>query len=660
MLMNEKMIKEINELIRSYIKKGHTSVSYAVMIDGELIANDSLGTTGGLDPKPATTDSTYNVASLSKIFTAAAVMKCVDMGRLELDTPVIRYIPNLKTMNAGYEKITLRQCLSHSCALPGTQWIDFSVSDQSEVEFYKDAFQYFSDSYLKAEPGKFSVYCNDGFTLAEMCVAAVSDEKSFSEFTRVHVTDPLGAYSSRFAGSYNPDYTLVAQGKAPQELVTTQGLGGLTTSMKDLVKFASQFLPDYGGSDIHILSEDSMKEIKTPQGKTFLKKDTSTPTYGLGWDNVNYQLPEYDLGEGCLRKGGASFQFGSNMMVVPKYNAVVAVSQTYDCGLNPRDLSLKMLALCLQEVKGINMTRHKVVSENFRKKWGGDYVDNNGLMHFTFHGTRLYIFREGSDDTKSEMFEFSLANTGRGFVSKDGHKVVFEQANGKQYALVEYDGLTAPLAEKLKKTKDLSATWKKRLNKKYVIIDLKWFDENIVDMNAGFALKPLGENQGYMAASFSGGSSGVTDVPIKSVNANIATGFLDAPDNASRDQVTTIFSKVKGAEYCVTNSYTYVDTASLKEYVSDEKCMEEAEAKATTLADGKKLSAAFHITKEHPLKSVKNLYTENYRCLILNEALNTVTDTLMNAFDEKTGEPEGFREMTSGYLLITRKPEGKR
>lgn len=651
--MREELQRQTNALIEQYLKKGYTSVSYAVWIDGEIVVNDSFGTTGGLHPEKATTDSTYNVASLSKIYTTAAVMKCVDMGRLDLDTPVITYLPELKFINEGADRITLRQCLSHSCALPGTQWIDFSVSDQKDVDFYKDALDYFSNSYLKAEPGKFSVYCNDGFTLAEMCVARVSDEQSFSEFTRVHITDPLGAFSSRFAGSNHPDYTMVAQGKAPKELVTAQGLGGLTTSMKDLTLFASQFLPNYGGNPVHILSEASIKEIVTPQGKTFLKKDTSSPTYGLGWDNVNYTLPGYDLGEGTLRKGGASFQFGSNLMVIPKYNAVVCMSETYDCGLNTRDLSLKILALCLMEVKGINMTRHKPVTDSFRKQWEGDYADNNGLIHISFFGTRCYLIRESTDGKKSEMFEFGMANTGRGFVSKDGHKLVFEQANGGRYALIEYDGLCAPLAQKLKKAPKLGKTWENRLDKKYVIINLKWYDENIVDMNAGFAIRKLGENPGYMAVSFSGGSEGVTDVPIRPLTAQRATGFLDAPDNASRDQVTTLFFKEKGAEYCITNSYLYKEAASLSVYRGEEAALSEilAETEKTEKADR---SFAFRIEKETPLQSMK-LLSKEYRCLVLNEALNTVTDTLMNPVNEETGEPEGFREMKSGYLLMTKK-----
>ena len=91
--MNEELRKELSAMAAMELPEKYTSVSYAVMIGGEIVARDNLGTTGGEDPKPAHEKCTYNVASISKIFCTTAVMQLVEKGLLDLDKPVIEYVP---------------------------------------------------------------------------------------------------------------------------------------------------------------------------------------------------------------------------------------------------------------------------------------------------------------------------------------------------------------------------------------------------------------------------------------------------------------------------------------------------------------------------------------------------------------------------------------
>ena len=618
---------ELNQIIGYYLAKKHTSTSYAVMIDGKLVANDSLGTTGGKDPKPATVDNTYNVASISKMFTTTCVMQLVEAGKLDLDVPVITYIPEFKMLSEGYKRVTLRQCLSHSCGLPGTQWLNFSVSDMSEVDYYKDALNFYANSHLKAEPGEYSVYCNDGFTLAEMCVAAVSEEKSFSEYCRIHVTDPLKAWSSRFAQSYNKDYTIIAEGKGPTELVTSQGLGGLTTSMKHLVLFGNEFLK----TKSKMLSRKSMDEMAKKQGVTFLKKDEATSFYGLGWDNVNYQHPDYDLGEGSVRKGGASFQFGSQLLVVPKYKAVVAVSQTYDCCLDTRDLALKLLAVSMLREKGVNITRFKDVPESFEKKYGGDYLTPYTPMVVHFHGPLLFVTAEDSRGNK-RMINESMGYTGRCFEDLRNRKLVFESVGAERYMLLNELERFEPMAQKARDGKALSKTWLDRIGKKYVNVSITPYDEVASCMMAGFVLKRFKDTKGIMIVCFQNvdeGNDGVMDCPVKPLSANIATGFLNTPDNPSRDLISPIFTYKNGVEYCDAGSYRFRDCASLPVYQGQGFEPRTDETKAYSF--GYKLSELPEIPAGR-------------RIMVLNEDLDCVYDSLMMS--------DPYKPVEKGYLLL--------
>ena len=217
-------------------------------------------------------------------------IELVEQGKVDLDTPIVEYLPDFKMLDERYRQITLRHCLNHTSGLPGTQWKHFSTADVSENHYYEEVYDYMAHSYLKAAPGEYSTYCNDGFTLAEMVVAQVSGQ-SYAEYCMEHITEPIGAHSSRLSPVRNTDYPLVKEGKKPGELLLIQGGAGYTTTMMDLCKFGQQFL-----GDSKILSQKSKEEMSKRQGATFLEEDIRSTAFGLGWDSVCYSDPDYDLG----------------------------------------------------------------------------------------------------------------------------------------------------------------------------------------------------------------------------------------------------------------------------------------------------------------------------------------------------------------------------
>ncbi|TKI25055.1 serine hydrolase domain-containing protein, partial [Bacillus mycoides] len=106
--------------------------------------------------------------------------------------------------------------------------------------------QQLSNQSLKADPGAFSVYCNDGFTLAEILVERVSG-MSFTEFLHQRFTEPLKMNHTKTpqdkwrdekrAGLYFPAY----QGQLPIESVNVIGTGGVSSTAEDMVRFSQLF-----------------------------------------------------------------------------------------------------------------------------------------------------------------------------------------------------------------------------------------------------------------------------------------------------------------------------------------------------------------------------------------------------------------------------------
>lgn len=557
------LTENLSEILRYGLAKDFTSVSYAIMKDGELLAADSLGTQDDEAKTDATTKSTYNVASVSKIFCAVAVMQLVEQGKVTLDTPVCEYLPRFYMPDERYRKITLRHCLSHTSGLPGTQWKGFSVSNIEGADYYADVYEYMANNYLKADPGEYAVYCNDGFTLAEMVVAEVTGE-SYADYCMNHITEPIHTPSTRLAPNRNPEYPLVHEKNRTEELLLIQGGAGFTTCMSDLCTFGNQFL-----TDSSIISKESKSEMGTKHGRTFLQQDNSSTNYGLGWDNVCYTHPDYDLGEGVLLKGGNSFQFTTKFIVIPKYNAVLAISETHDCQIDVTDVILRMFAVAMLE-QGINIYKSFTpIPEEYISENAGTYLVPSGILHFHMYGAHCSITM---DDTRGGTREWlkPMHFDGIQFHGEEKRTLTFEKHGNDTYALSCFNGVTYPMAQKVLPSDAVSDAWKNRVQKKYIVTNATPYDIVINEIMTGFQLSLLKDEEGIIMLSFSGrensGVYGLFESAVKPIDDNRATGFLNTPSNPSRDLMSPVFEQRDGIEYCICASYHYRDASTLPLY----------------------------------------------------------------------------------------------
>src|SRR5947208_15958977 len=143
------------------------------------------------------TDSTmFGIGSVSKMFATIAVMQLVDRGVVDLDTPLVTYLPAFRMAAGGYENITVRMLLNHSSGFPGTDSRNMII--RSPVPGYLDqVLQTLSMSRLKAPPGYLRVYCNDGFTITAPLVQALSG-KSYVHFGQDESLTPIGMANIRY------------------------------------------------------------------------------------------------------------------------------------------------------------------------------------------------------------------------------------------------------------------------------------------------------------------------------------------------------------------------------------------------------------------------------------------------------------------------------
>ena len=320
-------IQEGQTAVQELINQGASAVAIALVDDKRIIWSQRFGL-ADRDTGQMPTDSTmFGTGSVSKMFATIAVMKLVDRGVVDLDTPLVTYLPAFRMAAAGYENITVRMLLNHSSGFPGSDYRNAII--RSPVPGYLDqVLQTLSMSRLKAPPGYMSVYCNDGFTITAALVQAMSG-KSYVQFVQDEILTPLGMANTRYplsafpAGSYAKAY--VKGAAKPQEFVNTLASGAVYSTADDMARIAMMFLSGGRVGTTRILSGASVAEMAKDQTiGSFDPIHNESLAYGLGWDSVS-QPGLAAVGFDGWAKGGDSSDYHAALVVSPQAQLGIVV-----------------------------------------------------------------------------------------------------------------------------------------------------------------------------------------------------------------------------------------------------------------------------------------------------------------------------------------------
>lgn len=184
----------INLTQKALAQTNTSSASMALISRDGLIWAHAIGTLGkaqGPDSKaeqPVTPDTLYCIGSCSKLFATVAALQLVDRGLIDLDTPIKQYLPLFSMRSLEYRHITVRMLLNHQSGFPGSDYSNaFTTLPYSTYSM--QVLETLSMARLKHAPGEMSVYCNDGFTLIEQVVGAVTGV-AYVDFIQRNILDP--------------------------------------------------------------------------------------------------------------------------------------------------------------------------------------------------------------------------------------------------------------------------------------------------------------------------------------------------------------------------------------------------------------------------------------------------------------------------------------
>jgi CubicO group peptidase (beta-lactamase class C family) len=284
----------------------------SVVKDGQVLFQKGYGYADVEQKKPVLPDQTlFRPGSISKLFTATAVMQLVEQGKLDLDRDVNDYLDFL-IPKTYLEPVTLRQLLTHTGGFEETLKNLF-VAHESDIKPLR--------TYLVSEmparifpPGKIPSYSNYGFTIAGYIVERVSGEK-FERYIEDHILKPLGMNNSTFDQPLPPQLApqmskgYLSSSKNPRdfEFVQAAPAGSLTTTAADMTRFMLAFLQDGALDGVSILKPETVRQMEARQ----FEFHPMLP--GLGITFMEYLVDPVRI----IAHGGDTVYFHSDMILVP-------------------------------------------------------------------------------------------------------------------------------------------------------------------------------------------------------------------------------------------------------------------------------------------------------------------------------------------------------
>jgi CubicO group peptidase (beta-lactamase class C family) len=189
---------EIERLFNAWVERQHIpGAAFGVIIDGDLVLVKTAGVRDISNKAPVTPDTLFRIASMTKSFTAMSILKLRDEGKLSLDDPVARYIPELAELpypTGDSPVLTIRHLLTHSEGFPeDNPWGDRQLAQTDEtLSRWMRAGIPFSNA-----PGVAYEYSNYGFGILGQIVARVSG-RPYADYVRTNILTPLGMTASTF------------------------------------------------------------------------------------------------------------------------------------------------------------------------------------------------------------------------------------------------------------------------------------------------------------------------------------------------------------------------------------------------------------------------------------------------------------------------------
>ncbi len=395
---------QFDQLLQAQYPADGPGAAVLVTRKGQVVYQKAVGMADMELDVPLKTDHVFRIGSVTKQFTAAAILKLAEQGKLDLQDEITKFIPDYPTQG---KKITVEHLLNHTSGIKSYT----SMEEWTPMVHRKDftpteLVDFFKNQPMDFDPGTQYRYNNSGYILLGVIIEKVSG-KSYGAFIDEEFFKPLGMRHSYY-GHVKPLIKNRANGYTEGEpsgfanadyLSMTQpyAAGSIMSTVEDLVTWTQAV---HGGK---VLRPESLKKAFTPN----ILPDGTNTYYGYGWQTGNL------MGSQTIEHGGGIHGFLSMLLYVKQEDVCVAILTNCDCN-GPEPLADKFAALAAG--KNLSPTAIKVetsvleqytgVYENDKKEQRIITLEDGGLKSQRTGGSKFNIMPYAADQF---YFENSLS-----------------------------------------------------------------------------------------------------------------------------------------------------------------------------------------------------------------------------------------------------------
>lgn len=306
-------------VIERAIENGETpSIAVAVLDDGKIVWAEGFGLADVEARTKATPDTIYRLASISKPFTATAIMQLVERGLVDLDRPVNEYLATdaqLRAYRGTADQITVRRLLNHTAGLP-THW-NFFYEGETPPSRDESIRQF---GFAAFEPGTRTNYSNFAFGVLDHVVARLG-ETSYRDWLVRELCDPIGMkHTDVGIRPGAEDHAAIGYRKTDGAWQKVRNYGfdhdgasAVRSSVNDLMRFARLQINRGQVDGTHVLSEESALAMRQKTA------EAAGSSFGIGWSAAKLR------GLDALQHSGGMPGVSTNLVVLPAAGVAVAV-----------------------------------------------------------------------------------------------------------------------------------------------------------------------------------------------------------------------------------------------------------------------------------------------------------------------------------------------
>ncbi len=307
------------------------SISVALVDDQRVIWAEAFGVIDKEQGVAPSTETRFCIGSCSKVLAAMATMILVERGLVDLDAPLVTYVPDFAMLSPAADTITIRQLLSHASGLPGTNFVN--IFAQAPQPDYAERTQIeLADQRLKHDSGRNGRLLQRWFHPdrrpggrghgSKLC--PIRDHRNPGPGG----DDPSAYPRKPFpAGTFAPAFAEDSDTPLPQEFTNGFATGGLYATPSDMGRLARLLLQGGILEGRRILSAASVAEMARDQTQSLDFNPIPSFQWGLGWDDVA-QKGLAAVGVKAWTKNGGTLFYGSQFFVLPEARLGLAMSGT--------------------------------------------------------------------------------------------------------------------------------------------------------------------------------------------------------------------------------------------------------------------------------------------------------------------------------------------